>query len=361
MAYRILVVAGDGIGPEVVAEGLKVLDVVARHFGHTFEFTEDLVGAAAMDVYGVPIREETLQKAKQSDAVLLGAVGDPKYDDPRASQRPEDGALALRKGLDVFGNIRPVKLFDPIVHTSPLKPEIVRGTDIVFLRELTAGTYFGQPKKIYEIDGQQAAVDTCSYTQHEIERVARLGFRLARARRKKLTSVDKMNVMATGRLWREIVTRIGQTEFPDVTLEHILADNCAMAILRRPRDFDVILADNLFGDILTDEASMLAGSMGMLPSASVNETRLGLYEPIHGSAPKYKGQNKVNPLATILTVAMMLRWSFDLAREADLIEQAVARALEQGYRTYDIAQQGERVVGTREMGDAVVSALKELL
>ncbi|HEY8478056.1 MAG TPA: 3-isopropylmalate dehydrogenase [Chloroflexota bacterium] len=357
--YNILVVAGDGIGPEVVQEGLKVLDAVSRRFGHKFNLTHDLVGGVAMDKYGVPLRPETLEMAKKSHAVLLGAVGDPRYDDPTAPHRPEDGALGLRKGLDVFANVRPVKLYDALLHTSSLRPEIVKGTDIVFVRELTAGTYFGQPKKMWEENGKLQAVDTTSYTQDEVERVLRFSFELARKRRKKLTVLDKANVMATGRLWRLLSDRMAPS-YPDVTMEHYLSDAMAMALIRRPRDFDVIVADNLFGDILTDEAAQLAGSMGMLPSASLGHSKVGLYEPIHGSAPKYAGQNKVNPIATILSVALMLEHSLDLVREARLVERAVEKVLEAGYRTYDIAEPGREIVGTAQMGSAIADAVANI-
>ncbi len=354
MEARIAVLPGDGIGPEVVAEAVKVLRRVAEVYGHKFEFEEGLVGGIALDETGEPLPAETLALCRRSDAVLLGAVGGPKWDDPRAPVRPEQGLLGLRKGLGLFANLRPVKPYPQLVHASPLRPEIVAGVDLVVVRELTGGIYFGQPR-IEGDDGR--AVDTMVYTAAEVERVMHVAFRLARQRRKKVTSVDKANVLACSRLWREVAERVGR-EYPDVALEHILVDACAMYLLRRPASFDVIVTANMFGDILTDEASMLAGSIGMLPSASLGEGTLGLYEPIHGSAPKYAGQNVVNPIATILSGAMLLRHSLGLEAEASAVERAVAAALDDGYRTRDIGEEGQKLVGTREMGDIIADRIE---
>ncbi|MFQ6059446.1 MAG: 3-isopropylmalate dehydrogenase, partial [Anaerolineae bacterium] len=305
---------------------------------------------------GQPLPPETLALCRQSDAVLLGAVGGPKWDDPQAEVRPEDGLLGLRKGLGLFANLRPVRLYPSLLHASPLRPEIVAGTDLLVVRELTGGIYFGRPRGRRQYRGYERAVNTMAYTTPEIERVVRVAFELARGRRKKVTSVDKANVLVVSRLWREVATRVAQ-EYPDVEFEHLLVDACAMFLMRRPTAFDVIVTCNMFGDILTDEAAMLAGSMGMLPSASLGEGTRGLYEPIHGSAPKYTGQDRVNPLATILSVAMMLRLSFGLEREAAAVEGAVEEALKAGYRTRDIMEEGKKLVGTREMGRQVIAHL----
>ncbi len=338
----------------MVAEAVKVLRRVAEVYGHSFEFEEGLVGGIALDETGEPLPAETLALCRRSDAVLLGAVGGPKWDDPRAPVRPEQGLLGLRKGLGLFANLRPVKPYPQLVHASPLRPEIVAGVDLVVVRELTGGIYFGQPR-IEGDDGR--AVDTMVYTATEVERVMHVAFRLARQRRKKVTSVDKANVLACSRLWREVAERVAR-EYPDVALEHVLVDACAMFLLRRPASFDVIVTANMFGDILTDEASMLVGSIGMLPSASLGEGTLGLYEPIHGSAPKYAGQNVVNPIATILSGAMLLRHSLGLEAEASAVERAVAAALDDGYRTRDIGEEGQKLVGTREMGDIIADRIE---
>jgi len=353
MEARIAVLPGDGIGPEVVAEAVKVLRRVAEVYGHSFEFEEGLVGGIALDETGEPLPAETLALCRRSDAVLLGAVGGPKWDDPRAPVRPEQGLLGLRKGLGLFANLRPVKPYPQLVHASPLRPEIVAGVDLVVVRELTGGIYFGQPR----VEGDDYAADTMVYTAAEVERVMHVAFRLAQQRRRKVTSVDKANVLACSRLWREVAERVAR-EYPDVALEHVLVDACAMFLLRRPASFDVIVTANMFGDILTDEASMLAGSIGMLPSASLGEGKLGLYEPIHGSAPKYAGQNVVNPIATILSGAMLLRYSLGLEAEASAVERAVAAALDDGYRTRDIGEEGRKVVGTKEMGDIIADRIE---
>ncbi len=359
MDKKIAVLPGDGIGPEVVAQGLRVLEAVGLAYGHNFACQEALAGGIAIDLIGVALPAETLELCKNSDAVLLGAVGGPKWDNPTASVRPEQALLGLRGGLGLYANLRPVKAIPVLFDASPLKPEVLAGTDIMVVRELTGGLYFGKPSERRVHDGYIEAVDTMVYTDREIERIVRQGFTLARKRRGLLTSVDKFNILATGRLWREVATRVGQDEFPDVTLEHMLVDSCAMHLLRAPSRFDVIVTENTFGDILTDEASMLAGSMGLLPSASLGEGGRGLYEPIHGTAPDIAGQGIANPLATILSVALMLRYSFSLEREAAAVESAVDVVLSDGYRTADLYRDGhgERRVGTREMGDAVIAHL----
>jgi 3-isopropylmalate dehydrogenase len=354
--FNVLVVPGDGIGPEVVAEGCKVLEAVTARFGQRFELVEETVGGAAIDRWGVAIRDESVARARKSDAVLFGAVGGPKWDDPQASVRPEQGILRLRKDLGLFANLRPTRTFEPLIDGSSLKPEVIRGVDFIFIRELTGGTYFAPPKKVWETSRGRRGVDTCAYTEQEITRVLHVGFELAQQRRKVLHSIDKANVMATSRLWRQIATEVGQ-QYPDVQVVHMLADACAMHMIRRPTDFDVLVAENLFGDVLTDEASMLAGSLGMMPSASLGKGSLGLYEPIHGSAPDIAGQGKANPLATILSVALLLRHSLKLEQEAVAVERAVDDVLAHGLRTPDLAS-GARVVSTVEMGDAVASALR---
>lgn len=359
MRFKIAVLPGDGVGPEVAAEGVKVLQAVGRKFGHEFELLYGDIGGTSIDKHGTALTPETLSMCQRCDAVYLAAVGGPKWDDPLAKVRPEDGLLALRKGLKLFANLRPVKVFPMLADQTNLKPEIVRGADFVFVRELTGGLYFGKPKKKWETLRGWKAVDTMAYSQREIERILRVGFELARTRRRKLTSVDKANVLETSRLWRKIASEMA-AEYPDVDLEHQLVDACAMRLIQRPTDFDVIVTENTFGDILTDEASMLAGSLGMLPSASLSRVpkgkssrAFGMYEPIHGSAPKRAGLDMANPIATILSCAMMLRYSFGLPTEADAVEQAVMRALEEGYRTYDIMAGGMKKVGTREMGQII--------
>ena len=356
MQAKITRLPGDGIGPEVVAEGVKVLQAVAAHFGHTFEFTECLIGGIAIDQTGMPLPDATLAACRASDAVLLGAVGGPKWSDPRAAVRPEQGLLGLRGGLGLFANIRPVKVYPALASASTLKPEVVSGVDMVIVRELTGGLYFGKPQGRQDTAQGRAAVDTMYYTEGEIERLMRIAFDLARGRRKKLTSVDKANVLASSRLWREVAHEVAR-DYPDVTIEDVLVDACAMYLVRRPGDYDVIATENMFGDILSDEAAMLAGSMGMLPSASLGAGRFGLYEPIHGSAPDIAGQGIANPLATILSCAMMLRWSLGLEREAAAVEAAVDAVLEAGYRCSDIKTPGCIVLGTAAMGDAVVKHL----
>jgi len=360
---RILVLPGDGIGPEVVAQGRLVLEACARRFGFALSFTEAVVGGAAIDAFHTALPDGAMHQAQSSDAVLLGAVGGPRWDDPRATVRPEQALLRLRKELGLFANLRPVRVFPELLDAAPLKADILRDVDLVVVRELTGGIYFGQPSEQRQGSAGREAVDTLFYTEPEIARLLRAAFDLARQRRKKLTSVDKANILASSRLWREIAHEI-KREYPDVTYEDVLVDAMAMHLLRRPRDFDVIATENMFGDILTDEASMLAGSMGLLPSASIGAAQnslghpRGLYEPIHGSAPDIAGQNAANPLATILSAALLLRYSLGQAPAADAVEAAVAQVLRDGYRTPDIVQPGTRRVGCREMGAAVVERVQ---
>ena len=353
MRAKIAVLPGDGIGVEVIAEAQKVLGAVATQGGHSFTFERALVGGAAIDASGNPLPEETLALCRASDAVLFGAVGGPKWDDPTAKVRPEQGLLGLRKGLGLFANLRPVKLNAALVEASPIKREIVADTDLVVVRELTGGIYFGERGRRNE--GTQA-YDTMLYSVAEIERILRMAFELARKRRSKLTSVDKANILESSRLWRETAMRVAE-DYADVAYENLLVDAAAMHLIRRPSSFDVIVTANMFGDILTDEASMLAGSMGMLPSASLAEGSFGLYEPIHGTAPDIVGTGTANPLAAILSAALLLRYSLDMGAAAQAIEGAVDRALVQGYRTRDIEQPGAKVVGTTEMGDLIVELL----
>ena len=364
MEFEIVVLPGDGIGPEVVAEGVRVLRAVGKRYDRAFNFTEDLIGGVAIDTYGTALRDETAQRCKRSHAVLFGAVGGPKWDDPEAPVRPEQGLLVLRKSLGLYANLRPVKVYPLLQDAGPLKLAVVEGVDLLVIRELTGGLYFGLPKKRWATERGRRGVDTLRYQEREIERILRVGFELARSRRKHLTSVDKANVLETSRLWRQIAQELAY-EYPDVTLEHMLVDTCAMQLVQNPRRFDVIVTENTFGDILSDEASVLAGSMGMLPSASLaavpsangRRRARGMYEPIHGSAPDIVGQSKANPLATILSAALMLRYSLGLSREAEAVERAVERVLNEGYRTPDLATAGERTVTTDKMGQAVAEAL----
>jgi 3-isopropylmalate dehydrogenase len=356
---RIAVLPGDGVGEEITHAAITVLDGVARKGGHDFDYTRGLIGGAAIDAHGTALTDDTLEMCRASDAVLLGAVGGPKWDDPRATVRPEQGLLRLRKELDLYANLRPVKLFGPLVDASPLRREVVEGTDLLVVRELTGGLYFGRPSERRQGPGGREAVDTMAYDEHEVRRVVRAACRFARGRRKHVTSVDKQNVLATSRLWREVATEVA-AEFPDVTVEHMLVDTAAMRLVRQPKVFDVLVTENTFGDILTDEASMLAGSMGLLASASLGEGKLGLYEPIHGSAPSHAGKDDINPIATILSAAMMLRYSLGLENDATALEQAVARALDDGLRTYDIvgASGGRRQVGTQEMAREITARVE---
>jgi len=356
--FNLVVLPGDGVGPEVVAEGIKVLQAVGKRFDHSFNLNYGLVGGTAIDETGTALPQDVLEKCKRCDGVLLGAVGGPKWDDPRARVRPEDGLLALRKGLRLFANLRPVKVSPVLVDSTNLKPEVIKGVDFIFVRELTGGLYFARPKRQWQTSGGRRATDSMTYSEQEIERIVRVGFELARSRGKRLTSVDKANVLESSRLWRQVAMEVA-TSYPDVELEHMLVDACAMRLIQNPAYFDVLVTENTFGDILTDEASMLAGSMGMLPSASLagvpreGSRIFGLYEPIHGSAPRRAGLNMANPIATILSVAMMLRYSFALTKEAQTVEAAVEAVLSQGYRTYDIMSEGKTKVGTKEMGDLI--------
>jgi 3-isopropylmalate dehydrogenase len=358
--FNLIVLPGDGVGPEVIDETLKVLKAIGKRFGHQFNINSCLVGGAAIDAEGVAVSKDTLKLCKKADAVLLGAVGGPKWDDPLAKVRPEDGLLELRKSLALFANLRPVKVHPVLVNSTNLKPDVIRGVDFIFVRELTGGLYFGKPKKRWQTESGRKAVDSMLYSEHEIDRIVRVGFELARRRQKKLISVDKANVLESSRLWRQVTMEVAK-DYPDVSLEHMLVDACSMRIIQNPRYLDVLVTENTFGDILTDEASMLAGSMGMLPSASIagvpqaGVRTFGLYEPIHGSAPRRAGQNLANPIATILSAAMMLRYSFALEKEADIVEKAVEDALNEGYRTYDIMSEGKTRCGTKEMGDIIVA------
>jgi len=357
--FKITVLPGDGIGPEVVAEALKLLDVLADCTGVGFEKTEGLIGGAAYDQTGNPLPPEVLEMAKASDAVLLGAVGGPKWEPLDYSVRPERGLLGLRSGLGLFANLRPVVVYEDLIDGSPLKPHLVRGVDLVIVRELAGDAYFGQPRGVRIEGGQRIGINTMVYTEEQIRRIAKTGFELARGRRKKLLSVDKANVLEMTELWRDVVTEVGR-DYKDVALQHMYVDNCAMQLIRNPRDFDVIVTTNMFGDILSDEASMLAGSLGMLPSASQGE-QTSVYEPSHGSAPDIAGKNLANPLATILSLAMMLRHSLGMAKEAKIVEEAVRLTLKAGYRTEDIRQEGAKVVGTVEMGAQVIAQVRALL
>ena len=350
MKAQIAVLAGDGIGPEVIAEGLRCLRRVSQVFGHQITITELPFGGAAIDLTGDPLPPTTLQGCLAADAVLLGAIGGPKWSDPGAQVRPEQGLLRLRQELGVYANLRPVRVHPALFAVSTLRAEVLEGVDLIFVRELTGGIYFGSKQR-----DSTRATDVCTYTVGEIERIARVAARLARARRRRLTSIDKANVLETSRLWREVTTRVVQNEFPDITLDHSLVDSAAMHLIRRPRDFDVLVTENMFGDILTDEASMLSGSLGLLPSASLGVGKRGLYEPIHGSAPDIAGRGIANPCGTILSVAMLLRYSLELTREAAALEAAVTRAVESGTRTPDIAAQGTSTVSTRGMGDAILA------
>jgi 3-isopropylmalate dehydrogenase len=352
MKADIVLLPGDGIGPEVVAEAVRALQAIAGKFGHTFSFTERLMGGCSIDKYGSSLTDETLADCKACDAVLLGAVGGPRWDDPNAKDRPERGLLALRKGLGVFANLRPVKVHPALIDASPLKPEKLQGVDILVIRELTGGLYFGQPKLREMVDGHEHAVDTLEYYDYEVRRVVELAFKLAAGRKKKVTSVDKANILESSRMWRQIATRIG-SQHPEITLEHVLVDTASMRLITGPAWMDVIVTENMFGDILTDEASVLAGSMGMLPSASLGDAGPGLYEPIHGSAPDIAGKGIANPIGTILSCAMMLRHSFDLKSEAAALESAVDAAITEGCRSVDIGGK----LTTRQVADEIIQRL----
>lgn len=355
--YSIAVLGGDGIGPEVTAEAVQVLRVVAERFGHALTLREALVGQAAIDAEGTAISDTTMALCQSSDAVLFGAVGGPGVGNPNAKQQPENALFRLRKELELFANVRPVRPFTALLGASTLKQAVLRGVDLVVVRELTGGLYFGKPSEIREGEGETTAIDTMVYSEGEIERIVRYACELAQTRRRKVTSVDKANVLSCSRLWRHVAERVAR-DYPDVELRHLLVDSCAMSLIRQPGDFDVVVTENMFGDILTDEAAMLAGSMGMLPSASLGTRRtrhglFGLYEPIHGSAPDIAGQGKANPLAAILSAALLLRYSLGLEREAAVVERAVEQVVKAGKRTADIARPSERTASTRDMGAAV--------
>ena len=360
MELHIVSIPGDGIGPEIVAEAKKVLNKVAGKYGHTIEWKDILMGGASIDVHGVPLTQEAVDQARAADAVLMGSIGgdaatSPWYRLP-PEKRPEAGLLAIRKALNLFANLRPALLYQELAAACPLKEEISRqGFDLLIMRELTGGLYFGERKTTVE-DGVRKAVDTLVYNENEIRRIAVKGFEIARKRKKKVTSVDKANVLDSSRLWRSVVEEVAQG-YPDVELSHMLVDNCAMQLVKDPAQFDVILTENMFGDILSDEASMVTGSIGMLPSASLNDTKFGLYEPSHGSAPDIAGKDIANPIATVLSAAMMLRYSFDLDREADAVERAVQKVLQDGYRTEDIWSEGCRKVGCKQMGDLLAEQI----
>ncbi|MDD3415520.1 MAG: 3-isopropylmalate dehydrogenase [Lachnospiraceae bacterium] len=360
MGYKIGCISGDGIGPEIVREAKKVLNRIATKYGHEFEYTDILLGGASIDATGVPLTEEAIEAAKKSDCVLMGSIGGNTTTSPwyqlAPNLRPEAGLLSIRKALNLFANLRPAVLFEELAEACPLKSEIIGdGFDMMIVRELTGGLYFGE-RRTTEENGILKAVDSLTYDENEIRRIAIKGFDIAMKRKKKVTSVDKANVLDSSRLWRKIVEEVAK-DYPEVTLEHMLVDNCAMQLVKDPKQFDVILTENMFGDILSDEASMVTGSIGMLASASLNETKFGLYEPSHGSAPDIAGQNKANPIATILSAAMMLRLSLDLDKEAEAIEEAVKKVLKEGYRTGDIMSEGCMQVGTVEMGSLIVERI----
>lgn len=360
MEKNIAVIKGDGIGPEIVNEALKVLNAIAAKYNHTFHYNEILMGGASIDVHGVPLTDEAIAAAKASDAVLLGSIGGDTNTSPwyqlEPTLRPEAGLLKIRKELNLFANLRPAYLYDELKDACPLKEEITTGGfDMMIMRELTGGLYFGE-RETKEIDGQVVAHDNLVYSENEIRRIAKRGFDIAMKRRKKVTSVDKANVLDTSRLWRKVVNEVAE-DYPEVEVEHMLVDNCAMQLVKNPRQFDVILTENMFGDILSDEASMVTGSIGMLSSASLRDDKLGMYEPSHGSAPDIAGQNIANPIATILSAAIMLRYSFDMDEEADAIEKAVEKVLKDGYRTIDIMSVGQTQVSCSQMGDLIVERL----
>lgn len=356
MNYNIGLIPGDGIGPEIITEAVKVLDKIGDKYNHTFNYTEILMGGCSIDKHGVPLTEEALETAKKSDAVLLGAVGGPKWDTLPGHLRPEKGLLSIRKGLELYANLRPAVLYSELRGACPLRDEIIGdGFDIMVVRELTGGLYFGE-RKLYEENGLRKAMDTCVYDEEEIRRIAVIAFDIARKRGHKVTSVDKANVIETSRLWRQVVHEVAK-DYPDVEVIDMLVDNAAMQLVRDPKQFDVMVTENMFGDILSDEASMVTGSIGMLASASLGKTKLGLYEPSHGSAPDIAGLGIANPLATILSVSMMLRYSLDLDQAADDIDQAIKKVLQDGYRTGDIMSEGMKKVGTVEMGNLIVANL----
>jgi 3-isopropylmalate dehydrogenase len=360
MKYKIAILPGDGIGPEIVTEAVRVMQTLQTEYGFEAELVESPVGGAGYDAHGKPLPDETLALAREADAVLLGSVGGPQWESLERPLRPEQGLLGLRAALELFANLRPAILYPQLASASTLKPEVVSGLDLMIVRELTGGIYFGQPRGIRTGEnGQRTGFNTLVYSEAEIERIGRAAFEIARKRSGRLCSVDKANVLECTELWREVITRLGADEYPDIELSHMYVDNAAMQLVRAPRQFDVMVTTNMFGDILSDAAAMLTGSIGMLPSASLDRHGKGMYEPIHGSAPDIAGQGVANPLATILSVAMMMRYSLDQPELAQRIEAAVGRVLDEGLRTPDIAPAGTPFVGTREMGDAVVKALRE--
>lgn len=361
MRLKIGIIKGDGIGPEIVTEAMKVLDKVGEIYGHTYEYKQLLLGGASIDVHGIPLTEETIVEAKACEAVLMGSIGGNTQTSPwyklEPSKRPEAGLLGIRKALNLFANLRPAVLYDELKGACPLKEEITEGGfDMMIMRELTGGLYFGERKTVEE-NGIMTAYDSLTYNENEVRRIAKRAFDIAMKRRKKVISVDKANVLDSSRLWRKVVEEVAE-DYPEVTLEHMLVDNCAMQLVKNPKQFDVILTENMFGDILSDEASMVTGSIGMLASASLNETKFGLYEPSGGSAPNIAGKGIANPIATILSAAMMLRFSFDLDQEATAVEKAVERVLKDGYRTIDIMSEGKILVNTAEMGDLICDRIR---
>lgn len=356
--FKIAVLEGDGIGPEVVSSALKVLKRVGELADVDFVFEKALIGGCAIDQKGTPLPQETVELCLKSDAVLLGAVGGPKWDDLPTDKRPEKGLLGIRKALDLYANLRPAKVYEPLISSSPLKEEVARGTDFIVVRELTGDVYYGEPRGIFIENGKRVGINTMRYTEDEIRRVVRKAFEVALQRRKKLTSVDKSNVLEVSGLWRSVVEEEAKN-YPEVELEHLYVDNCAMQIVRRPSSFDVIVTGNIFGDILSDEAAVITGSLGMLPSASLGD-KYALYEPVHGSAPDIAGKGVANPIATILSASMMLRYSFGLKREADIIDRAVELVLERGYRTPDIYSEGFNRVGTEGITEAIIKSMEEL-
>ena len=364
---KLLILPGDGIGPEAVDEVKKIIDFLNKKNCFSIIVEEDLVGGACLDKNKVPIKEETIEKAKKSDAVLLGAVGGPKWDNLPFKERPEQGLLKLRSDLELFANLRPAISFEPLIHASSLKPEIIKDLDILIVRELTGGVYFGEPRGIENLgDGNKKGFNTQVYTSYEIVRVARVAFELAKKRKKTVTSVEKSNVMESGKLWKEEVTKLGKKDYPEIDLNHMYADNCAMQLIRQPKQFDIILTDNLFGDILSDAAAMLTGSLGMLPSASLNYLKgnkivSSLYEPVHGSAPDIAGKNIANPLATIMSFSMMLKYSFNNEKLSKILEQSIINVLNKGYRTQDIYNKGSTKVSTDQMGDLIIKELKTII
>ena len=364
---KLLILPGDGIGPEAVDEVKKIIDFLNKKNCFSIIVEEDLVGGACLDKNKVPIKEETIEKAKKSDAVLLGAVGGPKWDNLPFKERPEQGLLKLRSDLELFANLRPAISFEPLIHASSLKPEIIKDLDILIVRELTGGVYFGEPRGIENLgDGNKKGFNTQVYTSYEIVRVARVAFELAKKRKKTVTSVEKSNVMESGKLWKEEVIKLGKKDYPEIDLNHMYADNCAMQLIRQPKQFDIILTDNLFGDILSDAAAMLTGSLGMLPSASLNYLKgnkivSSLYEPVHGSAPDIAGKNIANPLATIMSFSMMLKYSFNNEKLSKILEQSIINVLNKGYRTQDIYNKGSTKVSTDQMGDLIIKELKTII